>query len=1220
MHLNRSFLKFACLIFILLLGYSYAEAQLVVTSGSSAQQMAKALAGPGISVSNATISGGCSTSAYGSFTGGVSVGMGIGNGILLTTGDANNAYSPFGNDDFGLSTCGGNGGDADLQIIAASPTFDACALEFDVIPVCDTLNFKYVFGSEEYTEFVATGYNDAFAFYISGPGIAGTQNIAVVPGTSIPVTINTVNNILNSGYYVDNGDGFSPLGPNEIQYDGYTVPMTATIPVQPCSTYHVKIAIADGNDCIYDSGVFLEAGSLKCASVTAVATVGNAIEGCQNGQINFCRPTPYTSPLTVNYLVAGTAQNGVDYTLITNSTTILAGQACNAINIVPANDGIPENVETIDIIYQPGPCLIFDTVTMQVIDKPIANAGPDVQLCSGDTVNIGPNPAPPIIPGLTYSWSPAVGISASTISNPDLTLNAAGINNYTLTVSFAGCNSSDVMKATVVAAPVSVPGNAVSVCSGIPASLGAAAGPNLTYSWSPATGLNNALISNPTATLTNPGPANLTSTYTLTTTDNLTGCSSTGQVTVTVKPLPIADAGSDVTFCSGGADTLRAIITAGYSYAWLPATGLNNANIPRPQVKLTTINVPTTTTYTLTVTQAGCTDSDQVHVNVNPNPIADAGLDTNICSGIPVNIGVANIAGMTYSWSPIANMSGSSLSSPTLTINNAGPGNLVNKYVVIYTNGFGCSGRDSMLLTIKPFPTSNAGKDVFFCSGGADSLGVKNLTAGNTYLWSPGTGLNDSTISHPKVSLTNPGLTTVDNVYILTTTKSGCATNDTAVVQVWPLPISDAGPTPLAFCTGDSVQIGFNPGSPSKNTYAWTPAFGLNDPIVSAPWVNGLSNPTLIPVTIPYVVITTDTNGCISIPDTAFVTIFGNPVANFSYPPTCETSNTLFNDLSNALPGDPISLWSWDFGDANVSFFQNPGNAYAMDSTYQVTLAIQSALGCRDTVVLPVTIDDLPTVYFRGTPLSGCAPLEVSFLDSSVVKNATVNKWNWNLGDSPINTSLQNPFYTYNSPGAYDVVLTVTSSKNCSSTLQKPQYIDVHPVPVASCSSDPTTASINRPEITYQNLSTGYDTCLWIFGDGERSNQCNVKHFFPDSGVFNSFLIVTNLYNCKDTTYCPVVIETDETFYIPNTFTPNGDGRNDTFGGYGLNIMNYELNIFDRWGNSIFISDSMDTPWDGRANGGIEKAQNDVYAYIIRVKFSTNYKEKVFVGRISLIR
>lgn len=144
-------------------------------------------------------------------------------------------------------------------------TFDACVLEMDIVPTADTLSFNYVFGSEEYDEFVGTNFNDVFAFFISGEGITGEKNLAVVPGTNIPVSVNTINNgqsgnqgrnASNPSYYISN-----VAGSMAIEYDGLTKLMEIRQPVKPYETYHIKLAIADVSDNSYDSGVLIEGKS-----------------------------------------------------------------------------------------------------------------------------------------------------------------------------------------------------------------------------------------------------------------------------------------------------------------------------------------------------------------------------------------------------------------------------------------------------------------------------------------------------------------------------------------------------------------------------------------------------------------------------------------------------------------------------------------------------------------------------------------------------------------------------------------------------------------------------------------------------------------------------------------------------------------------------------------------------------------------------------------------
>jgi PKD repeat protein len=197
--------------------------------------------------------------------------IGLDMGILLSSGNVFDAVGP--NDLSGTTTWLNLPGDADLEALTMFTTYDAAVLEMDIVPHVDTIYFDYVFASEEYPEWVGTSFNDVFGFFISGPGIAGTQNIALIPGSDLPVTINNVNcNLTQSPYYVCNEPNNATCDFNYtcpawtdstiVEYDGFTTPIKAFAAVSPDSTYHVKIAVSDASDGIFDSGIFLGIGSL----------------------------------------------------------------------------------------------------------------------------------------------------------------------------------------------------------------------------------------------------------------------------------------------------------------------------------------------------------------------------------------------------------------------------------------------------------------------------------------------------------------------------------------------------------------------------------------------------------------------------------------------------------------------------------------------------------------------------------------------------------------------------------------------------------------------------------------------------------------------------------------------------------------------------------------------------------------------------------------------
>ncbi|MBK7297665.1 MAG: choice-of-anchor L domain-containing protein [Flavobacteriales bacterium] len=346
---------------VVLLWSSECSGQILLDNTLTPEQLVQnVLLGGGVTASNVTFNGVLNAPIdvqVGSFNG-TNCNVGIASGVILATGDIDVALGP--NNAAGATLGDGDGqGDPDLDEASNSTTYDRAVLEFDFIPSGDSLEFRYVFGSEEYLEFVNAGYNDAFGFFLSGPDISGpylnnAANIALIPNSGLPVTIDNLNDLVNSSYYVDNGDGFTqPNSSDEqyIQFDGFTVVLTAKAVVQCGQTYHIKIAIADAGDPILDSGVFIEGGSFTSPNaidleIVTASAAGTLTEGCTDAFFTITRPES-DSTLTVNIAVSGTAINGTDYTQIPSAFTIPDGQNSISFPVSAFLDGISEGVEEI---------------------------------------------------------------------------------------------------------------------------------------------------------------------------------------------------------------------------------------------------------------------------------------------------------------------------------------------------------------------------------------------------------------------------------------------------------------------------------------------------------------------------------------------------------------------------------------------------------------------------------------------------------------------------------------------------------------------------------------------------------------------------------------------------------------------------------------------------------------------------------------------------------
>lgn len=451
-------MKIAFLLTLLLsLGQSL-SAQLVVDNSLTPSQLVQnILAGTGVTISNVTFNG--QAVQIGSFNGTAS-NIGFNGGIILSTGDIVEAIGP--NDSGGGAGGLGGPGDPDMDVIVdPNGSNDAAVLEFDFVPVADTISFNYVFASEEYMEWVNSGVNDAFGFFISGPGINGpfsnnSENIAIIPGTTTPVTIDNVNlNSFNQFYF----DNENPAG-QSVQFDGFTTPLTAISAVQCGQVYHLKLAIADAGDDVWSSGVFLEAGSLSSTDVDfKFASVDGDTafyENCTLAEFVFSRPSDQINEaLTLNISISGTASPGVDYSVIPNTITFPIGEDTVFVPFSTFTDLFDEGSETVtitaDVVTECGDTIqIIRSIS---INEPI-RIDSIVSLPSLSCANTGSlhafvsNNAGPI----TYSWN-GPGSSGPALQNNQLVQNLSG-GMYYLQVEDDFCFASDSAFVGGIAPPI----------------------------------------------------------------------------------------------------------------------------------------------------------------------------------------------------------------------------------------------------------------------------------------------------------------------------------------------------------------------------------------------------------------------------------------------------------------------------------------------------------------------------------------------------------------------------------------------------------------------------------------------------------------------------------------------------------------------------------------------------------------------------------------------
>lgn len=336
---------YQCVLFFMQINFLQAQSITVQTKINPTELVQEKLLGKGIQALNVKYSG--FEDALGFFTCDSTKknDLGFNKGIILTTGNANDAKGP--NSSTHSSSANYTPGDTDLEKILEkkSTTYDAAVLEFDFIPTSDTLKFKFFFASDEYPEFVGNKYNDVFAFFISGPGYDSMKNIALLPGDSQVVNINNINPYKNQHYYVDNLDG------KNIEFDGYTRVFIASAKVQPDQVYHIKIAIADVADQEFDSGVFLEANSFESKNSLTIENNSNLLyEGCGNGEFTIAFSDTIKKKTIIPLSFSGNAKKNVDYFGIPDSLIFFPGEIKKSIKFFTTFN--PEKKESRIIIIK----------------------------------------------------------------------------------------------------------------------------------------------------------------------------------------------------------------------------------------------------------------------------------------------------------------------------------------------------------------------------------------------------------------------------------------------------------------------------------------------------------------------------------------------------------------------------------------------------------------------------------------------------------------------------------------------------------------------------------------------------------------------------------------------------------------------------------------------------------------------------------------------------
>lgn len=576
----------------------------------------------------------------------------------------------------------------------------------------------------------------------------------------------------------------------------------------------------------------------------------------------------------------------------------------------------------------------------------------------------------------------------------------------------------------------------------------------------------------------------------------------------------------------------------------------------------------------VTSSEEGCNDTIVHTLEIYPLPSVGFGFD-NECVNTQVDFTNQSVdpLPMDFSWNFGDN-------SPEVTTQDAAHTYTTDgQYTVtlVVENSNGCVDSLQQNITIYPLPVIDAGPDVQVCPNTQVTL---SGSGGVSYTWD-----NNGVDGVPFIPVAS-------NTYTVTgTDANGCQSTDAMDLTFYPPPVVDAGPD-VEVCVGTSVTFTAS----GADNYVWDG--GITD---GQSFIPAVGNYT-------FTVTGTDANGCEDT-DQADLIVHPNPVVNAGPDQLICIGATTF------VSGSGAATYQWDNGVVNNQIFTPPAT-----TTY--TVIGTSAEGCTGTDQVIVAHEPPSNPSFTAPVTSGCEPLTVNLSNTST--GTASADCVWNFGDGQTASGCGTVNHQYMLPGCYDVELILTTALGCEWSVNIPDYICVYPNPVAAFTPVPGTVTEINPASTMSNSSTGAVTYQWNFGDGSAlSNEENPEHDFPTYPIQNYLVELTAIseHGCIDTTAHLVIMNEVLIYYVPNAFTPDDDEFNQTFKPVftsGFDPFDFNMTIFNRWGEIVFETKNHEVGWDGTYNGVI--AMDGVYTWRIEVKTKPTDERMIVTGHTSLLR
>ncbi len=1043
---------------------------------------------------------------------------------------------------------------------------------------------------------------------------------------------------LNSPVPLSNGD--ATIGSYEWSIDGVLYSILAN-PEPPVFTslgnYTIEMVAINSFGCTDTLNSVIQIYDLPVANFT-IDTNG----GCAPIEVNFTNLssglfiTSYDwtfAPDTVSWNYQYTSSNLIDPPSVTyqqgDATAIYTAflAVTNACGTVTAQE---------DITVLPTPVAGFTFATPTI--------------CSGSSLIINNTS---VGEPLTYSWTYGNTIS----SNPNLLSmffpSDSVTNVYPLTLTLTNACGTDTYIDSVTVLPDLVNGGFVTSidagCSPLSVTLtNTTLNSSLSSTWYLDDPQGTIVSNQSSVQFTYFATNNTTQTYNpyLIVTDGCASDTIVANLSVFANPIPMISV-SQTNLCAGTTVDFSGTIAGGdtgFGYSWnfggLGTSNSSSASFNFPDGDAQGLSIPITlTTTSPTFFGTNCSNTTTTLINVYPNP--DVSLiafnTTSGCSDLDIVLSNLPPATNQINWGD-----GTTNFGTEHTYTNNGPGLLSYPVEITSTNTYGtmpllnCIASVYEVISVYPTPLPQIfSSSINVCEGdNVDFIAntSNNQNTGVSYLWDFGV-LGTSNNSNASIEFSSGSSLGLPNQVLLTafqnTSGTICSATVSEDVLVFDTPdLSTALFNEVNGCSPLLVSISNLP--TSTYTYNWGDGITTTNP--NHLYINQGTGPlnynivinaTTFYPTLPQLVCSAIANQIVQANPQPFAAFAMSPEEGCLYTPV---NTTLQNTSLNA-----IAPYVWNYN--GNSYTTNSLNYIATFNTagpQPIELIVTNQFGCTDSVSDNFMIYDLPTVTLNAVDNESCAGEITEFeIDGTGISTST-----WDFGDGT-SLNLLNPSsvsHYYNQPGVYSITATVTNIYGCTDTTTFINELIVHPTPIASFTTNYTTADIVYPYFEFYDLSSGATNYYWDFGDSFFSNDSDATHTYQNIGNYLVELTVSNEYNCFDSANLIVIVE-GIVVHIPNTFTPlDYNGVNDVFkptfsSTEGIEF--YEMIIYNRWGTKIFQTNSIDEAWIGNSREnetGSDNyyAQNDSYIYTVRFRKKARANDpqpdQIITGHVTIIR